>query len=456
MSTFTIDSENNITGYASGEAIPDGNTERFTNETELAELAANWPAARLVELWNSIPGFKPIKRFTDRKTAVARIWKATQSLVSGAPAPDVAPKPARLSKRATRKPKAPAARDGSKKADIIRLLERAKGATLAELMTATGWQAHSVRGFISGTLGKRLLRTINDCLICGITLLRSIGGSFAFCRWNPTTARGSRQQLWTLTDCVRAGTAITRDETADRGQDWTEAFIAAMHRNASERASLVVHAVSAENVRRILDVGSGSGAYSIAFARANSALRADILDLATVEPIARRHIQEAGVADRVHVRAGDLRSDRLGEGYDLVFVSAICHMLSAQENLDLLRRCRELLAPGGRVVIQDFILEADKTAPRFAALFALNMLVGTRGGSSYNEPEYAAWLGEGGSVRSATSAARNHRAHVWIAAVTSFLANCWTAHDESYPAGVSPTVTVRTSMSQSRSKGIDE
>jgi (2Fe-2S) ferredoxin/predicted O-methyltransferase YrrM len=176
-------------------------------------------------------------------------------------------------------------------------------------------------------------------------------------------------QRWsTLTDCVRAGTAATHDEIADRGQDWTEAFIAAMHRNASERASLVVHAVGAENVRRMLDVGGGSGAYSIAFARANSALRADILDLASVEPIARRHIKEAGVADRVQVRTGDLRSGRLGEGYDLVFVSAICHMLSAEENLDLLCRCREALEPGGRVVIQDFILEADKTAPRFAAL----------------------------------------------------------------------------------------
>jgi (2Fe-2S) ferredoxin/predicted O-methyltransferase YrrM len=211
-------------------------------------------------------------------------------------------------------------------------------------------------------------------------------------------------QRWsTLTDCVRAGTAVAGDEIAGRGQDWTEAFIAAMHRNASERAPLVVRAVGVENVRRMLDVGGGSGAYSIAFARANSALRADILDLAAVEPIARRHILEAGVADRVQVRAGDLRSDRLvgpgarpGEGYDLVFLSAICHMLDPAENLDLLRRCREALAPGGRVVIQDFILEADKTAPRFAALFALNMLVGTRGGSSYSEPEYVAWLGEAG------------------------------------------------------------
>jgi (2Fe-2S) ferredoxin/2-polyprenyl-3-methyl-5-hydroxy-6-metoxy-1,4-benzoquinol methylase len=205
--------------------------------------------------------------------------------------------------------------------------------------------------------------------------------------------------LWhrwsTLTDCVRTGTAVARDETGG-GEDWTEAFIAAMHRNASERAPLVVRAVAAENVHRMLDVGGGSGAYSIAFAQANPALRADILDLAAVEPIALRHIRESGVADRVEVRAGDLRSDRLGEGYDLVFVSAICHMLSPLENLDLLRRCREALAPGGRVVIQDFILEADKTAPRFAAVFALNMLVGTTGGSSYSEPEYAAWLGEAG------------------------------------------------------------
>jgi (2Fe-2S) ferredoxin/predicted O-methyltransferase YrrM len=204
-------------------------------------------------------------------------------------------------------------------------------------------------------------------------------------------------QPWsTLTDCVRAGTAAARDDVSGLEQDWTEAFIAAMHRNASERAPLVVRAVGAENVRRMLDVGGGSGAYSIAFAQANPALRADILDLAAVKPIAQRHIEAAGVTDRVEIRAGDLRAGRLGEGYDLVFVSAICHMLSAAQNLDLLQRCREALGPGGRVAIQDFILQADKTAPRFAALFALNMLVSTHGGSSYSEAEYAGWLDEAG------------------------------------------------------------
>lgn len=206
--------------------------------------------------------------------------------------------------------------------------------------------------------------------------------------------------LWhrwsTLTDCVRAGTAVSSGEIAGSGHDWTEAFIAAMHRNASERAPLVVRTVGAENVRHMLDLGGGSGAYSIAFARANPALRADILDQATVEPIALRHIQEAGVGDRVKVRIGDLCSSDFGEGYDLVFLSAICHMFSPEENLDLLRRGRQALAAGGRLAIQDFILEPDKTAPRFAALFAINMLVGTQGGNSYSVPEYAAWLNDAG------------------------------------------------------------
>jgi (2Fe-2S) ferredoxin/predicted O-methyltransferase YrrM len=199
-----------------------------------------------------------------------------------------------------------------------------------------------------------------------------------------------------LSASVRAGTAVQREEIAYRGEEWTEAFIAAMHRNAMARAPLVVRAVGADGVRRMLDVGGGSGAYSIAFAKANPALTADILDLASVVPIAQSHIREAGVTDRVHTLVGDLCSDELGNGYGLVFLSAICHMLSEQENRDLLARCRAALEPGGRIVIQDFILGPDKTAPKWAALFALNMLVGTRAGSSYSELEYTAWLGHAG------------------------------------------------------------
>src|SRR5277367_6482723 len=82
MKNFTIESEtNNIMIHGSAkeaDAVP--NTERFSNEAALAKLAANWPAARLVEIWNSLPGETAVKKFKDRATAVSRIWKAIQNL----------------------------------------------------------------------------------------------------------------------------------------------------------------------------------------------------------------------------------------------------------------------------------------------------------------------------------------------------------------------------------------
>jgi (2Fe-2S) ferredoxin/predicted O-methyltransferase YrrM len=204
-------------------------------------------------------------------------------------------------------------------------------------------------------------------------------------------------QRWsTLSDCVRAGTSVTYQAAADRGDHWTRAFIAAMHRNAAERAPHVVRAVGTEGIERMLDIGGGSGAYSIAFATAGEKLRVELLDLPAVCKLAQGYIEKAGLSGRITTRTGDLRTDDFGSGYDLVFVSAICHMLDEQENLDLIERCRKALAPGGRLVIQDFILEPDKTAPKSAALFSLNMLVGTEHGASYSEPEYAVWMREAG------------------------------------------------------------
>ncbi len=202
--------------------------------------------------------------------------------------------------------------------------------------------------------------------------------------------------LWvrwsTLTDAVREGHAVAVAGAAARGDEWTVPFIAAMHRNAALRAPVVVRAVGVERVRRLLDVGGGSGAYSIAFAQASPALEVELLDLPSVLPIAAGHIAAAGLGGRVRTRAGDLRSDALGAGYDLVLLSAICHMLGPEENRDLLRRVKAALAPGGRVVVQDFLLEPDGTSPAHAALFALNMLVGTPAGSSYSEADYDSWL----------------------------------------------------------------
>ena len=82
MTTFAIATDNNITAFTAAEQVPEGQ-DRFA---EFAKLSTDWPIARFPEVWNAFAGappfgdLKPVKKFTDRKTAVARIWKAIQTL----------------------------------------------------------------------------------------------------------------------------------------------------------------------------------------------------------------------------------------------------------------------------------------------------------------------------------------------------------------------------------------
>ena len=142
----------------------------FMTQEDLASLTEALPASRLVEVWNSFAGAPPfgdlkeVKRFTDRKAAIARIWQAAQRLgeevekeAAAEPAPAAKPKKAKATKDTTAKDDATGAkapRDGSKTAQVVAMLQRKNGATLAEIMEKMGWQRHTVRGFMAGAMKK--------------------------------------------------------------------------------------------------------------------------------------------------------------------------------------------------------------------------------------------------------------------------------------------------------------
>jgi hypothetical protein len=181
MKTFTIDAENNISAFATPEeaaATTATPFDTFAGQKDLAELAAGWPAERLVAIWNSLAGVTPVKSFKNAKAAAGRIWERIQSLgeiakpkaepkakgsapaAKGAPAKGKATKKATPAKKAPKSPKAAKTpesvgpREGSKTAQVVAMLQRKNGATLAEIMDKMGWQKHTVRGFMAGAMKK--------------------------------------------------------------------------------------------------------------------------------------------------------------------------------------------------------------------------------------------------------------------------------------------------------------
>ncbi len=182
MNVFTIDTDNNITTHATAEEASQAGADltQFDSQAALAKVSADWPLDRFVEIHNSIPGQPEVAKFADRKKAVARIWKAIQPLAASAQASQPEPvaetgpgkrkgarkaaKAAKPAKKTAAKkaPAKPAAGERSnKKADVIAMMKRAKGATLPEIMEATGWQKHTVRGFVS-ILGSKGGETIES------------------------------------------------------------------------------------------------------------------------------------------------------------------------------------------------------------------------------------------------------------------------------------------------------
>jgi len=134
-----------------------------------------------------------------------------------------------------------------------------------------------------------------------------------------------------------------------------------------------------EGTTRLLDVGGGSGCFSIAIAQQFPSIRCTVLELPAVCDVAHRYIADGGVTDRVDTTSIDMFREPWPRGYDGMFFSNIFHDWNAETNVFLARRAYEALSQGGRIFLHEQLLAEDGSGPVTTASFSMLMLLGTHG-----------------------------------------------------------------------------
>jgi O-methyltransferase domain/Dimerisation domain len=151
-------------------------------------------------------------------------------------------------------------------------------------------------------------------------------------------------------------------------------------------------AVDFSTRHRLLDVGGGTGSWSIATLRRHPHLRGTVVELPVVAELARARVADAGLADRLAVVAADAFADDLPDGHDAILVANVMHYWSPTGNATLLRRIRAAAPTGARLLLADFWTDPTHTQPVQAALMAGEFAVHLRDGDVYSVAEVRDWL----------------------------------------------------------------
>lgn len=205
--------------------------------------------------------------------------------------------------------------------------------------------------------------------------------------------------LATLPDVVRAGGPVTNAtvEVADNPH-WEKVVqaIAAQSVPVATIAAGMLRLAEAGEIS-ILDIGGGSGIYSAIWLALNPAARSTQLDWEPINAIARRLLAERGVAERFTCVDGDFHTTDFGIAtYDFAVYSHIAHQEGPEDNIAIFTKLRDALKPGGTLVINDYIVDDDRSGPPFPLLFASEMLLKSKQGGTWRRADYLAWLTKAG------------------------------------------------------------
>jgi 2-polyprenyl-3-methyl-5-hydroxy-6-metoxy-1,4-benzoquinol methylase len=206
-------------------------------------------------------------------------------------------------------------------------------------------------------------------------------------------------QWMRLPECVRTGRPVLNLNEGTGAQRFFAEFVESLFPLKYKSARLAGRHLGVGNATSrvsVLDVGAGSGVWGIALAHQSPHVRIHAVDWPAVLDVTRRVALRQGVADRLTTIAGDLLEVDLGKGHHVAIIGQIFCTEGLERSRRLLRRIFEALAPGGTVVISEFMPNEERTGPADALVFAVNMLVHTELGNTFTFGEISSWLSEAG------------------------------------------------------------
>ena len=168
-------------------------------------------------------------------------------------------------------------------------------------------------------------------------------------------------------------------ESGEMDPDFARTITDYMHCHSMASAVGMSQTCDFSGVKKLMDVGGGSGCYASAIANANPDMQATIMELKPVCAVADDYIAKAGVSDRVNTQAVDMFREAWPEGYDAHFFANVFHDWSVETCRELAQKSFDALAPGGRICLQEMLLDESGDNPAAPVAFSFLMTWGTKG-----------------------------------------------------------------------------
>lgn len=202
-------------------------------------------------------------------------------------------------------------------------------------------------------------------------------------------------ELWShLPEALRSGERQRETRIFHDDPEAARHLLLALHRDARSRATDILERglIDLKGRRRLLDLGGGTGTYSVVFCRAYPQLQATLVDRPIAAALARDAVSSAGLDDRISVLDTDVDERELPSDYDFIWISNVIHSRSFNANRALFERLYRRTQLGGQVAVHDIILEEDRTLPASGAVFSIHMLLSNGVGRCYTYHDVHTWL----------------------------------------------------------------